>query len=40
MPGLHLVASADNTGAIAFYPRVGFESLPSPEGTQVFATRL
>ncbi|MDQ7879685.1 GNAT family N-acetyltransferase [Microbacterium sp. QXD-8] len=40
VPGLHLVASADNTGAIAFYPRVGFEPLPSPEGTQVFATRL
>ena len=38
--GLHLVASADNTGAIAFYPRVGFDPLPSPEGTQVFATRL
>ncbi|KAF2414111.1 GNAT family N-acetyltransferase [Microbacterium sp. B35-04] len=40
VPGLHLVASADNTGAIAFYPRVGFEPLPSPEGIQVFATRL
>ena len=40
VPGLHLVASADNTGAIAFYPRVGFEPLPSPEGTQVFGTRL
>ncbi len=40
VPGLHLVASAENTGAIAFYPRVGFEPLPSPEGTQVFATRL
>lgn len=38
--GLHLVASADNTGAIAFYPRVGFEPIPSPAGTQVFATRL
>ena len=40
VPGLHLVASAENTGAIAFYPRVGFEPIPSPEGTQVFATRL
>ena len=40
VPGLHLVASADNTGAIAFYPRVGFEALASPEGTQVFAKRL
>jgi ribosomal protein S18 acetylase RimI-like enzyme len=40
VPGLHLVASAENTGAIAFYPRVGFEPIPSPEGTQVFAKRL
>jgi ribosomal protein S18 acetylase RimI-like enzyme len=40
VPGLHLVASSDNAGAIAFYPRVGFEPLPSPEGAQVFATRL
>lgn len=40
VPGLHLVASSDNIGAIAFYPRVGFEPIPSPEGTQVFATRL
>lgn len=38
--GLHLVASADNTGAVAFYPRVGFTPLPSPEGTRVFAKRL
>jgi ribosomal protein S18 acetylase RimI-like enzyme len=38
--GLHLVASSENTGAIAFYPRVGFAPLPSPEGAQVFATRL
>ncbi|WP_426321146.1 GNAT family N-acetyltransferase [Microbacterium sp. E-13] len=40
VPGLHLVASAENTGAIAFYPRVGFEAIASPEGTQVFAKRL
>ncbi|MEV5069161.1 GNAT family N-acetyltransferase [Microbacterium sp. LMI12-1-1.1] len=40
VPGLHLVASVENTGAIAFYPRVGFEPIPSPAGTQVFATRL
>ncbi|MGX5772917.1 N-acetyltransferase family protein [Microbacterium trichothecenolyticum] len=40
VPGLHLVASSENIGAIAFYPRVGFAPLPSPEGTQVFATRL
>ena len=38
--GLHLVASAENAGAVAFYPRVGFEPLASPEGTQVFAKRL
>ena len=34
--GLHLVASADNAGAIAFYPRVGFEPLPSPDGARAF----
>ena len=38
--GLHLVASGDNTGAIAFYPRVGFEPIPSHEGVQVFARLL
>ena len=38
--GLHLVASADNAGAIAFYPRVGFAPLPSPEGTQAFGKIL
>lgn len=38
--GLHLVASADNAGAIAFYPRVGFAPLPSPEGTQAFGKPL
>ncbi|WP_203580369.1 GNAT family N-acetyltransferase [Microbacterium hibisci] len=38
--GLHLVASEENTGAVAFYPRVGFEPLPSPQGSRVFATRL
>lgn len=40
VPGLHLVAWAENTGAVAFYPRVGFAPLPSPEGTRVFAKRL
>lgn len=40
VPGLHLVASADNVGAVAFYPRVGFDALPSPEGVRVFAKRL
>lgn len=40
VPGLHLVAAADNAGAVAFYPRVGFDALPSPEGAAVFAKRL
>lgn len=34
--GVHLVASADNLGAIAFYPRVGFSALPSPDGARAF----
>ncbi len=38
--GLHLVAGADNTGAIAFYPRVGFTAIPSHQGTQAFARTL
>lgn len=38
--GLHLVASSDNAGAIAFYPRVGFAPLPSHEGVQAFGRRL
>lgn len=38
--GLHLVASSDNTGAIAFYPRIGFEPLPSHEGVQAFGMTL
>ncbi|MGK3951279.1 GNAT family N-acetyltransferase [Microbacterium sp. I2] len=38
--GLHLVASAENSGAIAFYPRVGFEPLASPDGTQAFGKVL
>jgi ribosomal protein S18 acetylase RimI-like enzyme len=28
VPGVHLVASVDNVGAAAFYPRVGFSPLP------------
>jgi ribosomal protein S18 acetylase RimI-like enzyme len=40
VPGLHLVATADNAGALAFYPRVGFTALPSPPGEQAFAMRL
>jgi len=38
--GLHLVAAADNAGAIAFYPRVGFAPLPSHDGAQAFGLRL
>ena len=38
--GLHLVASADNAGAIAFYPRVGFTPLPSHDGVQAFGMSL
>ena len=38
--GLHIVASSDNTGAIAFYPHVGFEPLPSHEGVQAFGRAL
>jgi ribosomal protein S18 acetylase RimI-like enzyme len=38
--GVHLVASADNAGAIAFYPRVGFAPLPSPDGARAFGRAL
>lgn len=38
--GLHLVASTDNTGAIAFYPRVGFTPIPSHAGVQAFGMDL
>ena len=38
--GLHLVASEDNAGAIAFYPRVGFAPLPSHRGVQAFGMQL
>lgn len=40
VPGLHLVASADNAGALAFYPRVGFDPIPSHAGVQAFAMNL
>lgn len=40
VPGVHLVASAENEGAVAFYPRVGFEPLDSPEGSRAFGKRL
>jgi ribosomal protein S18 acetylase RimI-like enzyme len=38
--GLHLAASSDNAGAIAFYPRVGFMPLASHEGVQAFGRHL
>lgn len=38
--GLHLVASAQNTGALAFYDRLGFERLPSHSGSQAFGMAL
>ncbi|MDZ8200049.1 GNAT family N-acetyltransferase [Microbacterium sp. SSW1-59] len=38
--GLHLVASADNAGALAFYRRLGFEAVPSHAGVQAFAMNL
>jgi ribosomal protein S18 acetylase RimI-like enzyme len=38
--GLHLAASTDNAGAIAFYPRVGFTAIPSHSGVQAFGMDL
>ena len=38
--GLHLATSTDNTGAMAFYPRVGFSPLPSHEGVKAFGMHL
>lgn len=38
--GVHLVASAENTGALAFYERLGFRAVPSHEGVQAFARSL
>jgi len=40
IPGLHLVASAANTGALAFYERLGFTLLPSHDGVQAFGRDL
>lgn len=38
--GVHLGAARENAGALAFYPRVGFTALESPEGVQLFAREL
>lgn len=40
VPGVHLVAGDANTGALAFYRRLGFTPLPSHEGAQAFARDL
>lgn len=40
VPGLHLIAGADNAGALAFYPRVGFTALDSADGVQAFGLAL
>lgn len=38
--GVHLVASTDNAGAQAFYPRVGFASLARDGGSVTFGRLL
>ncbi len=38
--GLHLVASSANTGALAFYERLGFTPLASHPGAQAFGMAL
>lgn len=40
VPGLHLVAAADNAVALGFYDRLGFTRLPSQPGTQAFGVVL
>lgn len=38
--GLHLVASSENSGALAFYDRLGMTRLPSSPGGQAFGLDL
>ncbi|MEV8023905.1 GNAT family N-acetyltransferase [Microbacterium sp. NPDC080220] len=38
--GLHLVASAGNTGAMAFYTRLGLAPLPSSPGSRAYGVKL
>lgn len=38
--GLHLTASSDNAGALAFYDRIGFTRLESHPGVQAFGISL
>ena len=40
VPGLHLVASAENSGAMAFYTRLGFSPLPSSPGSRAYGIHL
>lgn len=40
VPGVHLVAPADNRGALAFYDRLGLTRLDSRAGVQAFGMRL
>lgn len=40
VPGLHLVASDKNTGALAFYDRLGLTRLASHPGVQAFGIPL
>ncbi|MFG6491112.1 GNAT family N-acetyltransferase [Microbacterium sp. P03] len=40
VPGVHLAAAPENAGAIAFYPRVGFDRLPSEPDVVAFGRRL
>lgn len=38
--GLHLATDTNNTGALAFYPRIGFTAIPSHPGVQAFGMPL
>lgn len=40
VPAVHLVASVHNTGALAFYTRLGFAALPSSHGGQAYGRHL
>lgn len=40
IPGLHLATDVHNTGAVAFYDRLGFERLASHPGVQAFGMRV
>lgn len=40
VPGLHLVADAANTAAVAFYRRLGFQALDAAPESRAFGLRL